>query len=104
MNLGESIDSLDFLCLAILKFDDQKNQKHAIELLNKVLRNSDAFFNEGNSFVYLVLPGTDESGATDILEDFREFFNNKFKYKVLELKQENIKDLGKILFDIKKSL
>ncbi|AHF97731.1 MAG: hypothetical protein ACPLW6_02795 [Desulfurella sp.] len=104
LNLDESINSLDFFCIAILKFDNQKNLKYAVEILNKILRNSDAFFNEGNNFIYLVLPGTDESGATYILEDFREFLGNTFKYKVLELKQDNTKDLGKILFDLKKIL
>ncbi|MGC8502045.1 hypothetical protein [Desulfurella sp.] len=104
LNLDESINSLDFFCVAVLKFENSKDLKYGVDLLNKILRNSDAFFNESNSFIYLVLPGTDESGALFVLEDFRDFLGNKFKYKILELRQENIKDLGKILFDIKKSL
>lgn len=103
LNLDESIDSLDFFSIAILKFEDPKDLKYAFELLNKVLRNSDAFFSENNSFIYLILPGTDKSGALFILEDFREFLGNKFDYKTIELKQDNIKDLGKILFELKKS-
>ncbi|OSS42081.1 hypothetical protein DESAMIL20_1634 [Desulfurella amilsii] len=103
LNLDEFIDSLDFLSIAILKFEDPQDLKYAVELLNKILRNSDAFFNESNSFVSLILPGTDKSGAMFVLEDFREFLGNQFEYKVIELKQENIKDLGKILFELKKS-
>ncbi|HHS48952.1 MAG TPA: hypothetical protein ENM99_03715 [Desulfurella acetivorans] len=103
LNLGESIDSLDLFSIAILKFEDPKYLKYAFELLNKVLRNSDAFFSGSNNFIYLILPGTDKSGSLFILEDFREFLGNKFDYKTTELKQDNIKDLGKILFELKKS-
>ncbi len=104
LNLAETINSLDFFCIAILKFDDAKDLKYTVEILNKLLRNSDAFFSEGNKFIYLVLPGTDRLGASFVLEDIKEFSDNKFTYKVSELNQENTKDIGKILFDLKKSL
>jgi len=103
LNLDEFIDSLDLFSIAILKFEDPKDLKYSFELLNKVLRSSDAFFSESNSFIYLILPGTDKSGAMFVLEDFREFLGNKLDYKIIELKQDNIKDLGKILFEVKKS-
>jgi hypothetical protein len=103
LNLDEFIDSLDLFSIAILKFEDPKDLKYAFELLNKVLRSSDAFFSESNSFIYLILPGTDKSGALFVLEDFKEFLGNKLDYKIIELKQDNIKDLGKILFELKKS-
>jgi|GEM_PF-5922162 hypothetical protein len=103
LNLDEFIDSLDLFSIAILKFEDPKDLKYSFELLNKVLRSSDAFFSESNSFIYLILPGTDKSGALFVLEDFREFLGNKLDYKIIELKQDNIKDLGKILFELKKS-
>ncbi len=104
LNLDETINALDFFCIAILKFDDAKDLKYTLEILNKILRNSDAFFSEGNKFIYLILPGTDKLGASFVLEDIKEFSDNKFTYKVFELNQENIKDIGKILFDLKKSL
>jgi len=103
LNLDEFIDSLDLFSIAILKFEDPKDLKYSFELLNKVLRSSDTFFSESNSFIYLILPGTDKSGALFVLEDFREFLGNKLDYKIIELKQDNIKDLGKILFELKKS-
>jgi hypothetical protein len=103
LNLDEFIDSLDLFSIAILKFEDPKDLKYSFELLNKVLRSSDAFFSESNSFIYLILPGTDKSGALFVLEDFKEFLGNKLDYKIIELKQDNIKDLGKIIFELKKS-
>lgn len=103
LNLDEFIDSLDSFSIALLKFNDPKDLKFALDLLNKVLRSSDAFFSESTSLIYLILPGTDKSGASFVLEDFREFLGNKFEYKIIELKQDNIKDLGKILFELKKS-
>jgi len=47
-----------------------------IEMFQRILRRTDAIFNQGNNYIVL-LTGTDWNGATEVLSGIQEFLDQK---------------------------
>lgn len=99
LGLAEEVVSLDFIGLAILgaiKYPDD-----FIKTLSGVLRDSDIISAEGG-LVYLFLPGTDFQGLTNIIGDFKEFYENAFGYVVSAILLKDLKNVKNVLEELRK--
>ncbi len=77
LNLAEHVPAIDNLVLAVVPVSQGDPQKVA-SALKDALRDSDVIF-PGESYLLLLLPGTDGMGGLHILEGLADFTGEDFR-------------------------
>ncbi|MCL4428553.1 MAG: hypothetical protein M1276_06155 [Deltaproteobacteria bacterium] len=99
LRLAEDIASIDYVGLTILNIT--KLNDDFIKTLGGVLRDSD-IVSVKNNLVYLFLPGTDFEGSMNIINDFKEFYEDVFDYIVSATLLKDLNSIKDILAELDK--